>query len=227
MNKILTYIILVCCAFLSATPLSAQMFTRETSNNQVEKATTAKSSSEVKQKETSAEDFDNDLNMTEEEKAEVLKRLQKELNPRIKDGNLVVNPVDLGATEDGSKRGSVAFISTDMNSEDEGNIFLFYSDFRISRTTATGLGCRVRFHIMNGLNSKLSNLSVKLVWPGLNTPLSFNNVNPNTENYFDYALFGEGCYQMDKIPNIVVNRCRVKGMSQEACANRIRWLAKR
>ena len=38
---------------------------------------------------------------------------------------------------------------------------------------------------------------------------------------------GEGCYSMDKIPNIVVNRCRVSKMSARDCASKIRWLRKK
>ena len=76
------------------------------------------------------------------------------------------------------------------------------------------------------MDQRLVNLSVKLVWPDMTTNLSFDNVNPNIETYLDYALFGQGCYKMDKIPNIVVNRCRAKGMSQEECAGKIRWLTK-
>lgn len=211
----LKFLLLFSCICLYTFPVAAQSFNLE------KRADTAENATEKSQQKQN-------LDMTPEEEQEVLKRLQERLNPRVKDGNLVINPVDLGATGDGSPRGTAAFISTDSDAnEDDSNIYLFYSDFKISRTAATGIGCRVRFHVLNGLNNRISNISIKLVWPGLNTPVSFNNVNPNTENYFDYALFGDGCYQMDKIPNIVVNRCRVKGMSQEACANKIRWLSKR
>ena len=36
---------------------------------------------------------------------------------------------------------------------------------------------------------------------------------PNRPTYVEYALMGKGCYSMDKSPNIVVNRCRGKGIS--------------
>ncbi len=223
MNKFLKFSIInliLCCVSL---PLSAQLINQ----NSVNTAATDSQNSQDSAPSVSDEDKE-DLGITDEEEKAIIDRLKKQLNPRMEDGNLVLNPVDLGKTGDGSPRGTAAFISTDSEKgTEDGNIFLFYSNFKISRTAATGLGCRVRFHILNGLNNRVSNISVKLVWPGLNTPVSFNNVNPNTENYFDYALFGEGCYNMDKIPNIVVNRCRVRGMSQEACANRIRWLTKR
>lgn len=86
--------------------------------------------------------------------------------------------------------------------------------------------CNVRFNIMTTLDRKLNNLSVRLKWPKLETTLSFISVNPNEQTYLSYTLLGEGCYTMDKLPNIVVNRCRVKNMTQQDCASRIRWLKK-
>ena len=220
MRKFWSYLFAVLVTLAAISSARAQML-GGSANNEVPDT---KSDSEPEKTEPLRQDPD----MTADEEQEIINRLQKDLNPRMKDGNLVINPVDLGKTDDGSKRGTVAFISTNTNKGDEeGNIFLYYSNFQILRTAASGIRCRVRFHLLNGLNRRINNVSVKLVWPGLNTPVSFNNVDPNTENYFDYALFGDGCYQMDKIPNIVVNRCRVKGMSQESCANKIRWLAKR
>lgn len=241
MQNKLAACLLIASFCYSMTDAKAQMFKKENSSFATEENISepyAPASKEIQtdnkndvsnteKQENISDDAMQDLDMTEEEQKEVFQRLKKQLNPRIKDGDLVVNPIDLGETADGSERGTVAFISTDGDEDlEDGNIFLYYSDFQISRNKAIGIGCRLRFHIVNGLNRRVSNVSVKLVWPGLNTPLSFENINPNTENYYDYALFGEGCYNMDKIPNIVVNRCRVKGMTQAACANRIRWLSK-
>lgn len=170
--------------------------------------------------------------MTPEEERLLQKRLQKKLQPRIVDGKLVINPIEMPKTVDGSKRGTSAFIplpgkdgKVDPN-QDTSLIFLYYSDFRMTRTYAAGVGCNLRFNVMTNLDQRLINLSVKLVWPEMTTNVSFNNVNPNIETYFNYALFGKGCYNMDKIPNIVVNRCRVKGLTQEQCAQKIRWLSK-
>ena len=170
--------------------------------------------------------------MTPEEEKIINKRLQKALQPRMEGGNLRINPIELPKTKDGSRRGTSAFVplpgkdgKLDPN-EDSSLIFLYYSNFRMTRTYAAGVGCNVRFNVLTNLDQRLVNLSVKLVWPEMSTNVSFNNVNPNTETYFDYALFGQGCYKMDKIPNIVVNRCRVKGLTQEQCAKKIRWLSK-
>ena len=201
----------------------AQIISEKTEDN---KQTENAQKSEPSEKDVKDDFADPALNMTEEEKQEVLKRLEK-LNPRIKDGNLVLNPIDLGKTQDGSQRGTAGFMQIGgKDEESNGNIFLYYSNFKIIRSSANGVRCQVRFNVLNGLNVKLTNLSVKLVWPGISTSVSFSNVNPNFENYFDYMLLGEGCYSMDKLPNIIVNRCRVRGMNQDDCASKIRWLAK-
>jgi len=59
-----------------------------------------------------------------------------------------------------------------------------------------------------------------------NTVLSFNSVTPQVEYHYTYSLLGDGCYSMDKAPNIVINRCRVKGMSQQVCASKVRWITR-
>ena len=87
-------------------------------------------------------------------------------------------------------------------------------------------GCDVRFNILSNLDRKINQLDIKLVWPGLTMTLSFSNVSPNTQTYYNYALMGEGCYNMEKAPNIIVNRCRVKGMTSSECANKLVWLMK-
>ena len=110
--------------------------------------------------------------------------------------------------------------------EEESLIFLYYKDFKISQTMGGLVMCDVRFIVLHTLENKINNLSFRLKWPSMETSLSYNDVEPNTETYIDYTLVGDGCYSMDKIPNVIVNRCRAKGLSQSACANKIRWLKK-
>ena len=93
-----------------------------------------------------------------------------------------------------------------------------------TRTMSGMVMCDVKFIVLTTLDQKINNLSFRLKWPGMETSLSYNDVNPNEETYFPYTLVGDGCYTMDKIPNVIVNRCRVKGLSQQQCANKIRWL---
>ena len=143
-----------------------------------------------------------------------------------------VAPIDLPnvPTTDGSRRGNVSVNrilqpgeQPDEN-EDKELIFIYYKDFQVRRMAAGRVECDVKFVVLTSLNQKLSNLSIKLRWPKLTTSVVFLDVAPNIQVYHDYTLMGEGCYNMDKIPNIIVNRCRVKGLSQADCAKKIRWL---
>ncbi len=131
------------------------------------------------------------------------------------------------ATEDGSKRGGVAVVEVNEEgrSRRASKIFLYYENFRMSSYMSNMAACDVRFIVLTNLDRKLVSLDVKLVWPGLTTALSFSNVEPNTPTYLDYTLMGNGCYNMDQMPNIVVNRCRVRGMNSAECADKIVWLS--
>jgi len=103
-------------------------------------------------------------------------------------------------------------------------IFLSYRDFKISRNLSNMVVCNMRFFVLSTFPQKINNISYRLKWPNMETALSFNNVEPNVATYYDYALLGNGCYDMDKAPNVIVNRCRIKGMSSQECANAIRWV---
>ena len=131
-------------------------------------------------------------------------------------------------TFDGSTRGGKAFVEVDdkgrMKKVD--NIFVFYDNFKVTNYLASGATCDVRFNILSNLDRKITALDIKLVWPGMTTALSFADVKPNTQTYYNYSLIGDGCYNMDKTPNIIVNRCRVKGMTAAECANKLVWLSK-
>ncbi len=131
-------------------------------------------------------------------------------------------------TVDGSERGGQAFVlvGPDGKMKKVTNIFLFYDDFKISNGMAGYTTCNVRFNIISNLDRKLSQFDIKLVWPKISTTLSFSDIPPNTQTYYNYTLLGEGCYTMDKAPNIVVNRCRAKGMTSAECAAKIKWVAK-
>ena len=131
-------------------------------------------------------------------------------------------------TKDGSARGGQAFVEVDSKGrmKKSTNIFLFYDKFKMINTSAKIPTCNVRFNIVSNLDRKINQLDIKLVWPGLTTTLSFSNVLPNTQTFYDYALISKGCYNMDKAPNIIVNRCRVKGMTASECANKLTWLSK-
>lgn len=133
-------------------------------------------------------------------------------------------------TLDGVKRGRTSVISLPTDGQkaisSEGYIYLFYSDFSVGRMMSGATTCDVRFLILSTLDRRLNSLAVRLKWPHMDTPVTFIDVNPNQRYEMTYTLLGDGCYSMDKIPNVVVNRCRVKGMTQEECARKIRWIRK-
>lgn len=130
-------------------------------------------------------------------------------------------------TADGSERGTSSIVGIDSKGRRipmPTKIFLYYQDFRIDRSGSGLTTCDVKFFVNTNLDSRLISLDIKLVWPELTTALSFSDVPPNRPTYYTYTLMGDGCYSMDKMPNIVVNRCRVKGMSSADCASKITWL---
>ena len=119
--------------------------------------------------------------------------------------------------------GGVTVETTEENPEDE-LIMLYMKNFSIYKSPSGQTRCSARFAVLTTLPVRLSNISYRLKWPKMETTLSFNDIDPGVENHFDYALLGDGCYSMDRQPNIVVNRCRAKGMTQRQCASKIRWI---
>ncbi len=156
---------------------------------------------------------------------------QKPSKEDLKDGEFFIPAgeiIKLGRqTNDGTKRGGAAVFEVDNDGEGKvaAKIFLYYDNFRIARSINGLTTCDVRFFILSTLDSRLISFDAKLVWPEISTAISFANVMPNTPTYYNYTLIGDGCYTMDKMPNIIVNRCRVKGFSSAECANRIVWLS--
>lgn len=166
-----------------------------------------------------------------EAKAQSVETSQKSAAPQNKASSSNVrgsswNP--WSETKDGSPRGNVSMQK--LNSDgtaDNSYIFIYYDNFSVNKSMMGDVRCNVRFVVMTTLDRKLNSLSVRLKWPDMETPLNFQNVPPNVDAYQVYTLIGDGCYSMDKIPNIIVNRCRVAGLSSQSCTDKIRWLRKR
>ena len=110
-------------------------------------------------------------------------------------------------------------VGIERETEDNGGIFFYYTDFYIDRSIEDMISCSIRFVLYTTLSQKLTNISLRLTWPNLSTKLSFNDVQPENNYYKNYTFFGSGCYSMDKLPNVTINRCRLKGKSQQQCAN--------
>lgn len=116
------------------------------------------------------------------------------------------------------------FVGGEVLVETRPKIYLYSRDFKISRNMNGSVNCTMRFYVLSTAKEKITNLSYRLKWPGMETALSFDDVSPNKATFYDYSLLGNGCYTMDKAPNVIVNRCRIKGMSQRQCADAIQWI---
>lgn len=111
-----------------------------------------------------------------------------------------------------------------MGQTDEGKINIYMRDFKISKNLTGITSCSMSFHVYSTLSNVVSNISFRLKWPDLETPLSFDNIGSGKTVFQNHAFAGKVCYTLDRTPNLIVNRCRVKGMSQQDCANHIEWV---
>lgn len=114
--------------------------------------------------------------------------------------------------------------STGAETKAKQQIILYMRNFRITSGFHGSITCSMDFYVTSTLSEKLSNISYRLKWPDMETSLTFENVQPGETLYRSYALLGKGCYHMDTMPNVIVNRCRVKGISQQDCASFISWM---
>lgn len=118
---------------------------------------------------------------------------------------------------------SVRVITKDKDTDVE-LIMLYMKNFKVYKSPAGQTRCSMTFAVITTLPTKISNISYRLKWSNMETALSFTDVMPQIENHYTYTLIGDGCYSMDKSPNIIINRCRVKGMTQQTCASKVRWI---
>ncbi len=111
-----------------------------------------------------------------------------------------------------------------VDDPDKRNILVYYDNYRIIRSFDKLTKCSIRVYVINDLKEKITSLGFKLHWPDISTAVEMVQVKPGVKTYTDLMLLGDGCLRLDKIPTIEVNRCRVKGMSQDACADAIKWM---
>lgn len=110
--------------------------------------------------------------------------------------------------------------------DNDRKILVYYEDYKVERGLDAIVRCSMRVYVLNDLQERISNIGFKLKWPEISTNIQMSRVNPGVRTYMDVMLLGNGCLTMDKAPTIEVNRCRVKGMSDEKCADAIRWFKK-
>ena len=107
------------------------------------------------------------------------------------------------------------------------NVLIYYDNYQIHRGFDKLIKCTIRVYVLNDLPEKITSLAFKLKWPDISTNVAMNQLQAGVTTYTDLMLLGEGCLKLDKTPTIEVNRCRIKGMSQEACADTLKWFPKK
>lgn len=113
--------------------------------------------------------------------------------------------------------------SAGTNTDPNEKIYMYMRDFKISRDLTGMVSCSMRFYIYSKVKEKINNVSYRLKWPKIETPLSFSGIETDKPLYKNYTLLGDGCYDLDIAPNIIVNRCRIKGRTQQYCSSIIQW----
>jgi hypothetical protein len=103
-------------------------------------------------------------------------------------------------------------------------ILIYYDNYKLHRGFDKLLKCSIRVYVINDLQENITSLGFRLKWPEIATAVEMRQVKHGVKTYTDLMLLGDGCLRMDKTPTIEVNRCRVKGMTQEQCADAVQWL---
>ena len=105
-------------------------------------------------------------------------------------------------------------------------ILVYTENYKIKKGMDGIARCSLRIYVLNDLTERINTFGFKLIWPEISTSMQMKKVNPGVRTYNDVMLLGNGCFSMDKTPTIEVNRCRVKGKTQEECANAVHWFKK-
>jgi len=113
-----------------------------------------------------------------------------------------------------------------VDKEKERSILVYYDDYQVHRGLDDYVRCSMRVYVLNDLTEKISSLGFKLYWPEISTSVQMEQINPGVRTYKDIMLMGDGCFAIDKAPTIEVNRCRAKNISQDKCADAIKWYEK-
>lgn len=105
----------------------------------------------------------------------------------------------------------------------ERKVLVYYENYKADKGMDNLVRCSMRIYVLNDLTERINNLSFRLIWPEISTTIQMVRVNPGVRTYQDIMLLGDGCFSMDKTPTLEINRCRVKGKTEEQCANAVKW----
>lgn len=210
------FICILCFCFVGWNGVSAQTFTPSmTGSKNVQKNTPATKLKTTEKKSTSS--TKNEAQQESSKTSTNLATVEKSFD----------TPKEKTKKYDNTDRKVFHFkmVDGDIVFDDDNNrsILIYYDNYQIHRGLDNMIRCSLRVYVLNDFKTKISNIGVKLKWPKISTAIQMNNLNPGVRTYKDIMLLGEGCFSIDKAPTIEVNRCRIKGISQEKCAEAIKW----
>ena len=102
-------------------------------------------------------------------------------------------------------------------------VLVWYENYNVVKGMDGFVRCSIRVYVFNDMVERISSLGFKIIWPGVRAGINMSKVNPGVRTHVDTMLLGDGCFTLDKTPVIEVNRCRVKGMSEDKCADSVHW----
>lgn len=110
-----------------------------------------------------------------------------------------------------------------VDDDDKRSILISYDSFKVHKSFDSMVRCSIRIYVLNDFKDKITSFAFKLHWPDISTTVQMNRLNPGVRTYKDIMLLGDGCFNLDKTPTIEINRCRIKGVTQEQCADAVKW----
>ena len=102
-------------------------------------------------------------------------------------------------------------------------ILVYIENYKVNKGYDGIARCSMRVYVLNDLEERVNNLGFKLIWPEIRTSIQMVKLEPGVKSYNNIMLLGNGCFSIDKTPTLEVNRCRVKGKTEEQCASAVRW----
>ena len=102
-------------------------------------------------------------------------------------------------------------------------ILVYIENYKVNKGYDGIARCSMRVYVLNDLEERINNLGFKLIWPEIRTSIQMVKLEPGVKSYNNIMLLGDGCFSIDKTPTLEVNRCRVKGKTEEQCAKAVRW----
>ena len=95
--------------------------------------------------------------------------------------------------------------------------------FSISKNIRGETTCTFSVTIKSELNHDIRVMALNLVYPYRNFAFIFRNVPGNTYQERFIRTGGDICYDLDGVPDIHINKCKILAASSSECAARLKW----